>query len=847
MSLIKANAIQIGQSNTATENFTLEVPSSPDGTIKLARGNAGATTQDVLSVDASGNVAFAGITSLGDISNATVTATSTTTARDLATRFADVINVLDFGADPTGAVDSTEAFQNFFNAGGGYIPSGNYLISETNITNKVNVICNPNAIIKRNIAPNSTSRLISFEIGSEGSNWNGGVIDGKRYFWKSIYNGYATANSWVEMRIFASNITISNVTINNAINFGIALSDCENVLLTNITTNNCTNNALTSCNNITINGFYSNNADNDESRLFVRGITFNSCKFCKFSNVYCDGATGDTETISPTKTVTGILCLDLEECNLNNISVTRMTGDIDHLAISILSSYRCNFSDFNILDYSGVGLEINGCNYMNFDRFIIDAYYHTTTYNQEGSNVGISVHYGGDYPIGKRNRAVTYTSQPVKISNGQILRCGIGVHGRSGLVKYQDISIIGCRTQGWRIEKESGQSFSSGDMVPNENTFVDCEAINCGYSGLSIRNGDNIKILGGNYSNNGQESSISSSLKYGVGYNTPSLQTDINNIVVQSIVASDTQDFIIPNGVTFKPGTTTQSWPNNTSYTYEVTLIGNKIVKVGQYLKIVNSNGPDWIGRVIDINRDEAILAFNTQTTFTELNNTITLTGTWSSSGTKLIGVGTLAKTELYGPYWITNGTEWRQVINVSDDETITINSAFTTPFSNITINKLCTNLEGIPSQDYGVRFTDSAIKSLYHNNIIAYNNKVGQLSISSIESVNGSLSTISNVYRSYTVSLLDDTATSIPSPGAAGAGAIVTDNENTIGIACFTADPSPSMGFTGTSQFRATTGVLNGTTGDDFCITVSAADDGKFYIENRRGGTRNITVMFIR
>jgi hypothetical protein len=56
MSLIKANAVQIGQSPTATQNFTLAVPSSPNGTIKLARGNSGATTQDVISVNASGNI-----------------------------------------------------------------------------------------------------------------------------------------------------------------------------------------------------------------------------------------------------------------------------------------------------------------------------------------------------------------------------------------------------------------------------------------------------------------------------------------------------------------------------------------------------------------------------------------------------------------------------------------------------------------------------------------------------------------------------------------------------------------------------------------------------------------------
>jgi hypothetical protein len=52
----------------------------------LARGNAGATTQDVLSVDASGNI------------NGLVKSTGSNTARTLANRFADVINLKDFGA-----------------------------------------------------------------------------------------------------------------------------------------------------------------------------------------------------------------------------------------------------------------------------------------------------------------------------------------------------------------------------------------------------------------------------------------------------------------------------------------------------------------------------------------------------------------------------------------------------------------------------------------------------------------------------------------------------------------------------------------------------------------------------
>lgn len=57
MSTLKINRTQLGQSNTATNNFTLTAEAA-DGTMKLARGNAGATTQDVITVDSSGLVNF---------------------------------------------------------------------------------------------------------------------------------------------------------------------------------------------------------------------------------------------------------------------------------------------------------------------------------------------------------------------------------------------------------------------------------------------------------------------------------------------------------------------------------------------------------------------------------------------------------------------------------------------------------------------------------------------------------------------------------------------------------------------------------------------------------------------
>lgn len=54
MSLLKAAAVQLGTSNTASQNFVLS--QNVDGTCKLARGNLGATTQDILTVSAGGVV-----------------------------------------------------------------------------------------------------------------------------------------------------------------------------------------------------------------------------------------------------------------------------------------------------------------------------------------------------------------------------------------------------------------------------------------------------------------------------------------------------------------------------------------------------------------------------------------------------------------------------------------------------------------------------------------------------------------------------------------------------------------------------------------------------------------------
>jgi hypothetical protein len=168
MSLIKANAVQIGQSPTATQNFTLAVPSSPNGTIKLARGNAGATTQDVLSVDASGNV------------NGLVKSTGSTTARSLANRFADVVNVKDFGAVGDGVANDTAAIQAAINTGKSVVlPEGTYIANNlTQSTNGQRFYGLGNVVIQKN----ANGILFS-------SSGRGAMFDGIKFYGNVAFSG----------------------------------------------------------------------------------------------------------------------------------------------------------------------------------------------------------------------------------------------------------------------------------------------------------------------------------------------------------------------------------------------------------------------------------------------------------------------------------------------------------------------------------------------------------------------------------------------------------------------------------------------------------------------------------
>jgi parallel beta-helix repeat protein len=290
MSLIKANAVQVGQSPTATQNFTLAVPSSPDGTIKLARGNAGATTQDVLSVDASGNI------------NGIVKATGSTASRSLANRFADVVNVKDFGAVGDGVTDDTIAIQSAINITTEvFFPSGTYIVSSLLIPSDTTLSgeAGPSSIIKRK---NNTS------------------------------NGYFIKAN-IQKNIGFYNLTIDGNKANQTVGYhNLLFTECEEVSIkqcklinaktfAGISIEGGTNEENISRSIIEGNFF----EDNDNSGIYINKESYISIEANHFTNNGGDGITVINYVFPPVSNVQNYFIINGNRC-IQNVNGIRFVG-----------------------------------------------------------------------------------------------------------------------------------------------------------------------------------------------------------------------------------------------------------------------------------------------------------------------------------------------------------------------------------------------------------------------------------------------------------------------------------------------------------------------------------------
>lgn len=98
MSKLVANAIQLGQSPTPTNNFGLAVPTVPDGSIRLQRGNVGGAIEDLLTISA------AGIVSTGYNPATGLRSTAIATMQKFADEFGSLLSTNGWQKLPSGLI-----------------------------------------------------------------------------------------------------------------------------------------------------------------------------------------------------------------------------------------------------------------------------------------------------------------------------------------------------------------------------------------------------------------------------------------------------------------------------------------------------------------------------------------------------------------------------------------------------------------------------------------------------------------------------------------------------------------------------------------------------------------------
>ncbi len=238
-----------------------------------------------------------------------------------------------------------------------------------------------------------------------------------------------------------------------------------------------------------------------------------------------------------------------------------------------------------------------------------------------------------------------------------------------------------------------------------------CNAQFNGQQGVRWIDGDNLRVIGGRYVNNGQDTTKTTAQRVGVATEGSKTPTGIH---MADVDLSDDQSWTHTDGASFDPATT------DADDQIVISLIDTNDIFIGQFIKLKGAaSGPaDLTAKVVGRDKDDITVEISGGATLVETSNLTSLTGTVSSSGKILTGVSTIFETEILGRTWIKADGEFRQITKVLSATSAQINAAFTAPLSADTMEKLTINVEAIPSQQRGYHIGTSFAGQLRVSNL---------------------------------------------------------------------------------------------------------------------------------
>ena len=677
---------------------------------------ASADTASLTVLDKNGNLVSDGLSVTGWARAADLASTDDGKGADLIANVARVENVKSYGAVGNGSANDTAAIEAAIAAApaGGevYFPAGTYMTDYITIDKKVNIRLSEGATVKNRVPANPATTLdahwgiFKFVAGSDGWTVQGGTLDGNRAALAPYYIGHTRLgqdNHWWGIRNeFVNDGTIINVKFRNfmsegfytiggnrfrALDFDVA--DCGVAFAVqgeNTYSSGCVvRGKVRNIGNVIAGAAY---------YIFQHGITFGTQTGFMFDvqfEGFCaskEGTDGMSTGGGKEPVPIGINFYLLEGGSIN-------ASIRDYTTVAGLTSIHqgTNFSSVNNCSgrISSYGFEqalamSSSCGNQ-FDIDFDGDYLQVAGFSREG----LLLTHGGVSPPNAATLAGEAGSNLISRDNvlrGTVKRFGIGVRDEGESNDISGLSVIGNVTDGVQLVVAQGTSASyplARRRISGGRDLIGTNSYTNGNSGVIYTGGTGDRVINCYLRDNGQTFGSAPQ-----PYNL-SVVADAGEGVDLQLVGNDvdiTPAVTLTNEVSFVPGTAMAKPANRVynsstalTHVYPVVMRNVNAYSVGQIIRLkgVLSGGLDADGKVVDIQEDTVTMAFGTAVVFSATGVLDNLTGTGSTSGINVTGVGTSFTTEIDYPMYLKSGSEYRRIVYVTSNTAAVIDSPFTT------------------------------------------------------------------------------------------------------------------------------------------------------------------------
>jgi hypothetical protein len=478
-----------------------------------------------------------------------------------------------------------------------------------------------------------------------------------------------------------------------------------------------------------------NDLDNDGAKVYPHAIDFFNCDTIRGGNIkVIDQAGYDTVSGggSLSDWFSGITFVDTDTVDLTGV-IYKSLDDNDmtkSVGLSLLSVTNARLRGVDGVGYTSVNCELGGCHDLHISDFDFDGRWQSSSLWPSEIGNGIHTNNGGYY--GDFLSRVLAPSSRVHFERGRSRRMrGPGIIDYlNPTVTYTKVDSFG-NLDGMEVRS---QMITSTIPVPQilrskSSRFIDCRFnFNERYGVLNtggyypVWNGCEMK-------NNGQSrtNATPGTLRNGDTFAGPSAgycgQDDAQNLERTSPMLMDCLTDDDQTNVTSK-GSADPTTPTE-FLAWDMTLYCE-----GQSINLegCGTASADLITQVVSIDKDTVTIA-DSIVTFPLVAGT----GTISTSGTALTGVGTDLENEIKGPAYIKVGSDYRKIRTVaSNGLSAVLDSAFPTSLSGVAFDIVSFNAMQQQCQDYGI-LTESATRDVglaAHGHMFGAGNVLGNTSL---------------------------------------------------------------------------------------------------------------------